>query len=142
VATTGLILVSGGQLRLLSALVSPWLNTLRAGLFQNDWWPQVSDNIGRYTPADFPGYDGLHIMVGWYPPVLDGDIATITGFPRVWTRSAGYGGGWVFGYYVVDQAGVLVWAERTEPEGIVIGRPGDTFTISPVFGMGTRYTGA
>lgn len=135
----GLVLVEGGMVALLDALRVSWLPSLLMGLYQNDVWPQKVDNIGRYEPATFPGYDGLHSLSGWSAAALDGDIAATNGFERTWTHNGDPGGGWVVGYYVVDGAGVLQWAERPQEGAIPMVYGGQVYKVTPQFAMGSRY---
>lgn len=137
----GLVLVQGGMLGVLEALRASWLPSLRMGLFANDIWPQKIDNVGRYQPATFPGYDGLHSLSGWGAAALDGDIAVTNGFERTWTHNGAPGGGWVIGYYVVDAIGVLQWAERPAEEGVPMVYAGQSYKVTPQFAMGSRYPG-
>ena len=137
-----LVLADSGALALLTALSrwSSWLDSLQYGLYSNDWWPAVSDNVGRYTPAQFPGYAGLLPASGWGVPQLLGDLGVVTGTPITWTRGAGLGQGWIGGYYVVDQYGVLIMACRAFGfAGTIVGYAGQPISVVPTLGLVTRY---
>lgn len=138
----GFVLTTTGAVAILQALFRSRPLTLRYGLYSNDWWPQTADNIGRYTPADFPGYSGFQVATPWGLVTTDGDLAVIQSAPITWIRGAGLGGGWVFGYYTVDQDGVLFGAERVFGYGgVVIGHLGQPCTVTPTIAMGSRYPG-
>jgi hypothetical protein len=137
-----IVLMETGATAMLVALSrwSNWLNQLRYGLYSNDWWPAVTDNVGRYTPADFPGYSGLPPATAWGTPSLQGDLAVIQGAPITWTRGVGFGGGWVFGYYVVDSTNTLILACRAWGyPGTIVGNTGQTIMVTPTLGIVSRY---
>ncbi len=137
-----LVLVETGAIAALEALASSlaWLPTLRYGLYSNDWWPAVTDNVGRYVPAQFPGYSGLQYSSGWGSVTLQGYLAVISGTPITWTRSAGQGLGWIGGYYVVDATDTLIMACRFWGyAGTIVGTPGQNISVVPTLGLITRY---
>jgi hypothetical protein len=76
-AQEGFVLATTGAVSILQALFRSRPLTLRYGLFSNEWWPQTGDNVGRYTPADFPGYSGFQVASVWGLVATDGDLAVI-----------------------------------------------------------------
>jgi hypothetical protein len=135
----GLVLCTGGMLRALDALRASWLPSLLIGLYANDWTPEKTSTISEVVPAWFSGNTVLHNLPGWGTPYLDGDIGVTDATERQWSHDGGPISSWVFGYYVVDTGGALVWAERTLEFGMVMYRAGQEYRVTPRFAQGTRY---
>lgn len=135
-----LILCDGGALSHCNALRTHWLPTLKVGLFQNDWTPQRNSVIGHVVPATFSGYGGLHFCYGWQAPTLAGHVATTQAGHNAWTHNGGAVGNWIFGYYVVDQAGALQWAQR-DPDGPVdVSSMGFIYRLVLYYAVASRFT--
>lgn len=128
-----LVLMTAGALDQLNALRTSWLATLRVGLFQNDWTPHLNSVIGHVVPATFSGYDGLHDAYGWGAAALFGELAVTQAGANAWTHNGGAVANWVYGYYVVNAAGALCWAQR-DPDG-----PADVSVVAVVYGVLPRY---
>lgn len=110
------------------------------GLYQNDWTPTVGDDISAVSPATFGGYSGLIALDSWDT----GGITFVT--PRAviehpyktWTAD-GTSTNTIYGYYVVNSGGTLLWAERRTTGGILIGVVvGQTYSVIPRFTMRTE----
>ncbi len=135
----GLILVETGMLSCLTALVAAWLPSLRMGLYDGDLDISRTTTILNITPANFSGYSGLHALPGWSVPALDGDLAVSYATPRLWTCAGGGQSNWVGGYYVVDPAGALVWAEQFADGPVLMATSLDVVQITPAYAVGSRY---
>lgn len=135
-----LVLVNGGAVAHLNALRSTWLWTLKVGLFQNNWEPQVHDSIDQVVPATFSGYGGLHDLYGWRPAALFGNLAVTAAGPNFWTHDGGAVGNWIFGYYVVDLLGVLQWAQRKLGDPYPMESGGQIFRVLPKYAVGSRFS--
>lgn len=119
-------------IRLLDLVTADWAaDGLTLHLYKNNFTPPVdADVVGNYTECDFGGYasQALSAFPGssWATP-----RATTTGAAKVFTAT-GASANVVYGYYVTNSAGDLVWAERNAAGGVTIGSAGQTYTVTPV----------
>jgi hypothetical protein len=123
----------------LNTLTASWRGARWVGLFQNDWTPVRSSTISEVQPCEFAGYDGLHQLAGWSAAVLFGDSAVTYAALQQWTYTGGGPGGYVVGYYVVDQGGALQWAERNPAGSVALVVTGDTFPVTAAYALRSRY---
>lgn len=133
------IVGSAEWLEELAAVLVLFAGARRVGLYQNDWTMRHDSVIGQVVPATFSGYAGLQALTGWTAPALLNDQAVSNADPATWTRGAGSVNNWIFGYYVVDAAGVLRWAERDPNGPVAIVVAGNTYRVTPQFSLGSRY---
>lgn len=81
-------------------------------LFKNDFTPGPATVIGDFTQADFSGYGAAATANPVTAAALDAsNRAVVTWDPVTWTKN-GATGNTIYGYYVVDSTGSLLWAER------------------------------
>jgi len=86
------------------------LTTLK--LFKNDHVPAVDDVNGDYTEADFSGYADVDLG-DWNSAFLNGDDkGEIDADPALFQHNGGGTSNTVYGAYVVNGAGDVVYAER------------------------------
>jgi len=110
-------------------------NNYRLGLFKNNITPTSETVIGDITPCDFGGYAGLQTITDWSPGSVtyDSPRAVAEHGPITFTNDGG-STNTVYGYYVVDGAGALAWAEARAGGGVTFG--GDTseeYVVTPVY---------
>jgi hypothetical protein len=106
------------------------LKTLR--LFQNNHTPGVADVNANYTEATFTGYASVALGT-WNPAFLNGsNQGEIDANPVTFTRTAGATSNTIYGAYVTDNAGDVVYAEKFSAP-ITMASTGDTFTYTPRF---------
>lgn len=134
-----LVLVNGGSLEALSRLLAAWNGQLKAGLYQNDFTPDAASTITSINPANFSGYVGLKNVTGWSAPVLSGVRAFSAAAPLGWVHNGGPSQNWIYGYYVVNLSGVLMWAERVPgpPKGLVTN--GNGYQVTPAFTQRSEF---
>jgi hypothetical protein len=103
-------------------------------LYQND--PTLASNmmVSDFTEADFPGYAGPTLLAAGLATTADPAVATFT--PVVNTFSSGTPTNTIYGYYVTDGGGNLLWAERDPSAPITMASPGDTYTVTPTYSRG------
>jgi len=121
-----------------AGLIGPKLVT-RYGLLQNDYHPTPLKTMADIQPADFSGYVGLQEVTTWNSPTITGEVAQIILLPISWYRGAGAVSNWIFGYYVVDSAGELLWSERVGDWPGAMLRTGDRYSVIPSFSQTTRF---
>lgn len=106
------------------------LKTLK--LFQNNHTPTVGDVNADYTEATFTGYAGVALGT-WNAAFLNGsNQGEIDANPVTFTRTAGATSNTIYGAYVVDNAGDVVYAEKFSAP-ISMASTGDAFTYTPRF---------
>lgn len=126
-----------GLTALLDVLTGEFTNTLEVGLFNAAHAPAAGDVLSDYTAieATFPGYS-RQVLDNWTAALLiasgfaqtEADIVT-------WTRGAGAGTEDIYGYFVVDGGGNLLWAEAPTWAPITIDTLGQTISFLPRFSL-------
>ena len=110
-----------------TATAASVLKTIK--LYQNNYVPTLTDTVGSYTEATFSGY--VSQTLAWGAAFINGSTqAEIDATALTWTHSAGATGNTVYGIYVLDNAGALVYAERF-PAPISMTANGDAITYTP-----------
>jgi hypothetical protein len=120
-----------GNLAALLALRDSWLKTLRIGLFQNDqsYFPEIT--MAQIEPCDFSGYIGLRNLATWGGVSLDGVRARVEHVEILWHHDGGSTPNYVFGYYVVNASGTLVYLERKAGDPGVMDASGQVYRVVP-----------
>jgi len=99
-------------------------------LFQNNYTPDHAASLGLLTVANFAGYAQQTLTTPVVSPVLDGtNRAFITWDPVTFTRSGGPNNT-IYGYYVTDDAGNLLWVERFDSP-VPVNADGVFLTLTP-----------
>lgn len=126
-------------LAILDAITAVWdADNVVLRLYKNNVTPPVDgDVVGNYTEADFGGYASQVLSVfpasSWVSP-----RATTTAAAQVFTAT-GASANTIYGYYVTDSGGLLVYAERNAAGGVVIGSAGQTYTVTPVMTLRDEF---
>lgn len=101
------------------------------GLYVNNFTPTVNDTLASYSELSAGWYARI-ALVGWSAPIYAAPFAQSTANPVVWTNTDGIGSPrTVYGYFVVDSSGALVWAERDPSAPVVILGGGGTYSVGP-----------
>jgi hypothetical protein len=94
-----------------------WINDepCKIKLYKNDYTPKQdgTDTVNDYLEADFGGYSEKTLNNLGTPVMKDGAAICLSPL-LVWRRTSG--SNTIYGYYVVDGNGNLLWAER-RPSG-------------------------
>jgi len=107
-----LVICNNGLISDLTTLVTQYAGGFQVGLYQNNWTPVQGSVIGDVTPATFSGYAGLISLVGWDVPTIVGARAVSAADLVSWVHNGGATSNQIYGVYVVNGSGVLMWAER------------------------------
>jgi hypothetical protein len=126
-------IVSVGLVQFLNNLTSLMTGWFSVGLFQNKWTPRLADNLGAVVPADFPGYNGLRLLYGWTAGAMFGVRARSHADDIKWVHDGRPGTNDIYGYYVVNKAGALAFAERWCDGPFTIDRKGRSIKLTPQF---------
>jgi hypothetical protein len=107
----------------------PYLNSLTVHLYQNDYWPIDDDDVSSYHECNFGGYDSQPLD-DFGPPYLNdsGQGQTDTG-PHEWVQTLASPANWVYGYYVTDSNGWLIFADRNDAGKKHMDRTGAVYSL-------------
>jgi hypothetical protein len=125
-----LVIASDHLTQFMTNDIQTYLETLTYHLFQNNITATTASRIGDFTESTFPGYVDEPTST-WTAPVLAGAAAVTTAAQLVFSCSGG-GGQDVYGYYVTDPGGTLVFSERYAgaPVSMVSGA---NYAVNPYF---------
>lgn len=105
------------------------------GLFTNNHTPAEGDNIGAYTEPT-AGWYARQALANWPTSTYVLPNAYSTNTPVVWTDTGGAGSNaTVYGYFVVNAAGILMWAELDPAGPFTLSAAGYSYTVTPYFQM-------
>lgn len=108
-----------------------WLNTLTLRLFQNNHVPAQGDTAASYTQANFTGYAAIP-LTAWGNAFLnaasDGEIDETN---RMFTQTGAAVTCNVFGYYITDGFGNLIYAERSALAPFNMNAAGLVYAVLP-----------
>lgn len=101
-------------------------------LFQNDLTPDDASVIGDFTESDFDGY-AAGAATNWTAASWDAGPGTslTEADALVFTRGPAGGAQDVYGYFVTNFGGDLVWAERDDAAPRSMAANGDTYSLVP-----------
>ena len=107
------VIVQQADVKILDRIVADAIVLFTLKLFQNNHVPAVTDTEANYTEATFSGYAGIdiHALSGaaFVNGSGQGEVDCTT---QTFSFSGGAISNLVYGAYVVDSAGQLVYAER------------------------------
>jgi hypothetical protein len=108
------------------------MTTWTLKLFQNDTVPAYTDTVADYVEADFSGYIA-GTAITWGVPIINGsNQGELNGTQINFTHNGGSTANTIYGIFVVDGSGDLLYAERF-PAPIAMGSGGDTIPYVPRF---------
>lgn len=125
-------IVDGGISRMLDKMLTAYGSTLVIKLFKSNTTPAAGDTAGTYTEATFPGYASQSVGTFGASTVAS-STATATAAQNTFTRSSTGTTENIYGYYVLDSGGNLLWAERDPAAPIAMTNSGDSYLITPKF---------
>jgi hypothetical protein len=103
----------------------------RIRLFKNNRVPAFSDTIADYVEADFSGYTG-GTALAWGAAFINGaSQGEIDASQISWTHTGGATANLIYGIYVTDVTGALMYAERF-PAPSSMSSIGDNITYNPI----------
>lgn len=130
-----LVVPEVGQVVMLDAIVN---DTLTLKLYSNNRTPALSDTAGSYTEVSGGGYADIDLLpAGWNtaggePGEAEYNVAQDFNFTGATSAPST-----IYGYYVVNSDGVLMWAERFSADSIpFVPESGSLIRITPRFTLG------
>lgn len=128
----------GGLQKLVDKLFTAYGNTCVLKLFQNNITPAAGDAVGTYTEATFAGYASSN-CTGWTASTMASSTATTTADQKTFTRSSTGTVQNIYGYYVLDAGGNLLFAERDAAAPIPITNLGDSYLVTPKWTLKSEF---
>jgi hypothetical protein len=122
------------------SLKSSYLTTILGAsvnmrLFKNNVTPDPALGVGQFTEADFSGYAPTTLPS--FTVAVVSHVAQGSAAPQSFTADGGIVGSpqTVYGYYVTDSGGALLWSEliATGPTAFV--NPGDQLQVTPNYNL-------
>lgn len=108
-----------------------YFNTLTLRLYQNNHTPVDTDTAANYTEATFSGYSAI-ALGSWSNAFLNSDNYGETDeTTRVFTCTVAAPANTIYGYYITDGSGNLIWAEINPAGSFLINTIGQTYTVLP-----------
>lgn len=111
-------------------------------LYKNDVTPDADTVIGDLTEANFSGY-ASHTVTGWgyTSPGIDVDSRAVVLGDENFTATHNGGGtnNDIYGYYVTDNSGGLLWAQRLDSPPIPVDANGKFVTVVPKFTLRSQF---
>lgn len=125
-----MVICNGGKVRLMAALIAT-LNTYVLRLYKNNHTPVDTDTVADYTEANFTGYSSIPLNA-WGTAFLNGSNKGQTEMSTQFFTQTGTGTTCdVYGYYVTDGSGNLIWAELN-PDGVFhMVNTGSVYEVTP-----------
>lgn len=113
--------------------VFPASHDLTLKLFVNDITPVDTHTASDYTEASGGGYSAKTLTAGSWTINTANDPSDAVYAQQTWTFTGQLSGGaTIYGYYVVNANGVLIWAERL-PYPFTPYANGDQLRVTPKF---------
>jgi hypothetical protein len=123
------IVINAAAKPVLLGLKLPYLRKLVLRLYQNDYTPIPVDEASSYVEADFTGYEPQHLD-DLSPAYLNGwDVGESDTGPHIWLVTLDDIPNDIYGYYVTDENGYLIFAERDADAPTAMVDEGDTYTL-------------
>lgn len=118
----------------LNVLVSNY-SGLKMGLFQNNVTPSLTTSLSDLVECNFEGYtashppDGRAAVAGWSGVTFNTPSAQSTATSISWTATGGAVVNNVYGYFVINAAGVLVFFEKNPAGPVPINAAGQSYFV-------------
>lgn len=126
------VVPSVGEVVLLELIRGNMLN-LGGGifLFKNDYTPDNDTILTDFTEADFTGYASQAIPATWALTTVIAGRAFTSNAPMVFLCTGGATPNNIYGYWITDGSGNLIFAERFASAPLVMDTAGQTISVTP-----------
>lgn len=101
---------------------------LTVRLYKSNTTPSDSDTAATYTESTFTGYSAAALTAGTWGSASGG---TITYGAQLTYTCSGASSESVYGYYVTNAGGVLLYSERDASAPFAIANSGDAVKLTP-----------
>lgn len=118
------------------ARLLPYFKTLSARLFAVDLLPQPDTDSSEFVQPTWAGYEPKPLKE-WSTVYLAPDRAAETSHPRVvWTRTDDGPPAMIYGYWITDPQGRVLWSERDPRAPVAIDGFGGKYALLPRYDLG------
>jgi len=126
-----LVICNGGKTKLLQQLLT-YLNGLTLRLFQNNINLAITDTAGTYTEATFTGYSAI-ALGAWGTAFLNASsLAETDEVVRTFSQTGTAVTNTIYGYYITDSGGNLIYAEKNPNGSFAMNTAGLTYSVQPI----------
>lgn len=101
---------------------------LTVKLYINNITPSDTDTAGTYTEATFTGYSAVALTAGTWGAASGG---IITYGAQIAFTCSGASSNSVYGYFIVNAGGTLLWSEKDASAPFTIANSGDAVKLTP-----------
>lgn len=123
-----------GAQKILDAFFNQTSNDLTLKLFTNDITPTDTNVAGDFTEAAGGGYAAKTLSAGSWTDSVTGGIAQVAYAKQTFTFTGALNGGAsIYGYYVIDGAGTLIYSEKRNAGAFTPIDNGDYYEVTPVY---------
>lgn len=130
-----MIVLANAKKPTLLELERSYLNTLTYRLYTNNYTPDGAMTAGSFDELA-AGYGYVGDTPGFPAATLVGSDAQVVGASMTWTFTGVPTVPTIYGYYVTEPGGAVVYAERA-PAPFTITAAGQTYTVTPRVLLGT-----
>lgn len=109
-------------------------------LFQNNYFPDHATVVASLTEATFSNYSAQSLAGLSVSSSLDASGRAVATFNPVSFTKSGATGNNIYGYYVCDPSGFVLWAERFDSAPISMAVDGAFIQIVPKFTTASQYS--
>jgi len=124
------VVLQQGDLEFLETVRSAATVLTSLKLFQNNHVPAVTDVNANYTEATFSGYLAMALGVWNLAFINPSGKGEIDANPQAFSHNGGGVANSIYGVYVVDATGNVMYAERF-PAPVLMAALGDSITYTP-----------
>jgi len=134
-----LIVPFTSSLEFLDSIVAGILENAELCLFQNNYVPVHTSALGNFTEADFDGYARITLTT-WPAAALDANnkASSALGF-QTFTKTGAVTANTIYGVFVLDGFGNLIYAERFATAPFTLSVPGQLLLYKPVFTVTSEF---
>lgn len=133
-----LVLVNNGRTTLANQLRTYFNANTYLKLFQNNHTPVRGDTAASYTEATFGGYAQITLN-SWGAASLTADFhALLTEIVRTFVCTGAPFTNTIYGYYIVDGGGNLLWAELA-PASFNVDAINKAYSVIPQFTLTSEF---
>lgn len=127
-----IVLSRAGKLQLLNEKRT-FLNTCTLRLFQNNLQPTDANVVADFTEATFDGYAAQPLDDFGVAALDQNNKGRIVAPLHTFTATGGVTANQIYGYYVTDPAGALVYSDRNAAAPVTVSGDGSAYTVVPAF---------
>lgn len=129
------LVVSDYGLGVIDSLLAAGYNAIpvEVGLFVNNITPDRTTIFSDLTEAVWTSYTRFNVD-DWAPAAVAAHLGLLVASPKIWTFDGSVSDPSIYGYFVQDNAGHLLWCQRDPSAPVVLS------LLSPFYALAPRFT--